>query len=133
MDDTPRPPFLANKEDPSARIAALEVEIRNAVNALDRLANRHSELDHALRDSSDRQTRALSDLAEKFARSLQDVTDKSATEMRAIKEGSAVELKAIRESALKREDFIWLRGVVTTAISALVTAGITWLVLGPHH
>ena len=107
--------------------------MRNVVSALDRLMNRHTELDHALRDVSERHTRALSDLAERFSRSLQEVTEKSTTEMKQVKDSSANELKALRESALRREDFAWLRGVVTTALSALVTAGISWLVLGPHH
>jgi hypothetical protein len=120
-------------EEFASRIAALEVEMRNVVNVLDRLASRHTELDHGLRDVSDRHNRALSDMAEKFSRSLQEVTEKSATEMKQIKESSASELKLVRESSLKREDFVWIRGVVTTALSALITAGVTWLVLGPHH
>jgi DNA anti-recombination protein RmuC len=120
-------------EEFASRIAALEVEMRNVVNVLDRLTSRHTELDHGLRDVSDRHNRALTDLAEKFSRSLQEVTEKSTGEMKQIKESSANELKAVRESSLKREDFAWIRGVVTTAISALITAGITWLVLGPHH
>lgn len=120
-------------EEVAARIAALEVEMRNVVTVLDRLTSSHTELDHGLRDVSERHNRALADLAERFFRSLQDMTDKSASEMKQIKDSSASELKSIRESSLKREDFAWIRGVVTTALSALVTAGVSWLVLGPHH
>jgi DNA anti-recombination protein RmuC len=120
-------------EEFASRIAALEVEMRNVVSVLDRLTSRHTELDNGLREMSDRHTRALTDLTEKFFRSLQEMTEKSANEMKLIKESSASELKSLRENSLRREDFAWIRGVVTTALSALVTAGISWLVLGPHH
>src|SRR5579875_3348162 len=83
-------------EEVGARIAALEVEMRNVVIVLDRLTSRHTELDHGLRDVSERHNRALTDLAEKFFRSLQDMTDKSAVEMKQIKESSASELKTLR-------------------------------------
>jgi hypothetical protein len=120
-------------EEFAARIASLEVEMRNVVHGLERLTSHNSELDHGLRNVSERHNRALSELAEKFFRSLQEMTEKSAGEMKQIKDSSASEMSILRESALKREDFAWIRGVVTTAISALITAGMTWLVLGPHH
>ena len=47
-------------------------------------------------------------------------------------ERQAQGLADLAESAFKREGFAWVGGVLTTAISATVTAGVTWLILGPR-
>lgn len=98
--------LLTMADEVVERLARLEEQMRHVVNAVERLANRDTELDASLRAISDRFNDSLAAQAELFRASLRDVT----------------------ERFVSREDWSFWKNLLTVALLALVAYGWTSLV-----
>lgn len=93
--------LLTMADEVVERLARLEEQMRHVVNAVERLANRDTELDISLRAISDKFNGSLVAQAELFRASLRDVT----------------------ERFVSREDWSFWRNLLTAALLALVAYG----------
>lgn len=98
--------LLTMADEVVERLARLEEQMRHVVNAVERLANRDTELDASLRMISDRFNDSLAAQTELFRASLRDVT----------------------ERFVSREDWSFWRNLLTAALFAFVAYGWSSLV-----
>jgi predicted nuclease with TOPRIM domain len=104
-------PLAAMADELVERLARLEEQMRHVVTAVERLANRDTELDASVRALSDRFTSALSGQAEVLRESLEEVTDKFVT----------------------RDDWVFWKNLLTTGFIALIAFGWNALISGFHR
>ena len=102
-------PLLAMADEVVERLARLEEQMRHVVNAVERLADRDTELDASLRAMSEKFNEALAAQAETFRASLRDIT----------------------ERFVSREDWSFWKSLLTAALLALIAYG--WSALISFH
>lgn len=104
-------PLAAMADEVVERLARLEEQMRHVVLAVEKLANRDTELDASLRAMSDRFNAALTAQSEVFRDSLKDVTDKF----------------------VSREDWAFWKSLLTAALVALIAYGWNAIIGGSGH
>jgi 2-phospho-L-lactate transferase/gluconeogenesis factor (CofD/UPF0052 family) len=100
-----------NMADIREEIGRLGARMDGVVDAVDRLRARDSEHERGLQMLGERVAQSLSEITMRFTASL--------TEQR---EAFRVQMENLKASALKREDFAWVKGAGIVIVTALATA-----------
>jgi hypothetical protein len=109
----------SNMADIREELGRLGARMDAVVDAVSRLTARDSEHERGLQMLGERVAQSLSEITLRFTSSL--------TEQR---EAFRIQMETLKASALKREDFAWVKGAGIVIISALATAlAETWI----HH